>query len=98
MAKKKFFDSSCFVDEFELEIESSVKRNLDRITDEKSIKKSHAKIAEILKAQKQDDNKYLNIEIYRNLISNLKKEKQIKTQKMQEQSKQKGNVVMPNLD
>lgn len=88
--KKKLFDTSCFVDEFELEIESSVKRNLDRLIDEKSIQKSHNKIVEILNAQKQIDNKYLSLEAFKFLISDLKKEKQhkeqIKAQKIEEAS------------
>lgn len=79
MAKKKLsIDRSIFLDEYELEIEQAVKRNLDRINDDVSIKKSHNKIAEILKREKQDENKYLNYEIYRAFVAKLKKEKEDK--------------------
>lgn len=82
MAKKKLFDTSIFIDEYELEIEQTVKRNLDRITDDVSIKKSHTKIAEILNREKQLENKYLNYEVYRTFVEKLKKEKKEKEDKI----------------
>ena len=85
--KKTHFPNSVFVDEYEKEIESAVRRNLSRLTDKKSIKKSHKKIVEILNKEKQQDNKYLDIEIYKNLIFSLKEEREEKRQKAKEKRK-----------
>ena len=82
--KEKLFPNSIFVDEYEKEIESAVRRNLSRLTDKKSIKKSHSKIVEILQKEKQQDNKYLDIENYKNLIFSLKEERDLKRQKAEE--------------
>ena len=86
--KEKLFPNSVFVDEYEQEIESAVRRNLSRLTDKKSIKKSHKKIVEILQREKQDDNKYLDIEIYKNLIFSLKEEREEKRQRAEEKKQQ----------
>ena len=85
--KKTHFPNSVFVDEYEKEIESAVRRNLSRLTDKKSIKKSHAKIVEILQREKQDDNKYLDYEVYKNLILSLKEERELKRKKAKEKRK-----------
>ena len=82
--KEKLFPNSVFVDEYEKEIESAVRRNLSRLNNNKSIKKSHKKIVEILQREKQDDNKYLDIEIYKNLILSLKEERELKRKKTKE--------------
>jgi len=82
--KEKLFPNSVFVDEYEQEIESAVRRNLSRLTDKKSIKKSHKKIVEILQREKQDDNKYLDIENYKTLILSLEEERELKRKKAKE--------------
>ena len=82
--KETHFPNSIFVDEYEKEIESAVRRNLSRLNNNKSIKKSHKKIVEILQREKQDDNKYLDIEIYKNLIFSIKEEREEKRQKAEE--------------
>ena len=86
--KKTHFPNSVFVDEYEKEIESAVRRNLSRLNDKKSIKKSHKKIVEILQREKQDDNKYLDIENYKNLIFSLNEEREEKRQKAKEKKQQ----------
>ena len=86
--KEKLFPNSIFVDEYEQEIESAVRRNLSRLTDKKSIKKSHKKIVEILQKEKQDDNKYLDYEVYKNLILSLKEERELKRKKAKEKQQQ----------
>ena len=76
MAKQKFkLNSNIFIDEYEKEIELSTKRNLDRLEDEKAIRKAHAKIADVLKSENQNDNIYLSFEVYNNLVKKLKEEK-----------------------
>ena len=82
--KEKLFPNSIFVDEYEQEIESAVRRNLSRLNDKKSIKKSHSKIVEILNKEKQQDNKYLDIENYKTLIFSLKEERELKRKKAEE--------------
>ena len=82
--KKTHFPNNIFVDEYEQEIESAVRRNLSRLNDKKSIKKSHKKIVEILQREKQDDNKYLDIENYKNLIFSLNEEREEKRKKAEE--------------
>ena len=86
--KEKLFPNSIFVDEYEKEIESAVRRNLSRLNDKKSIKKSHSKIVEILNKEKQQDNKYLDYEIYKNLILSLKEERELKRKKAEEKKQQ----------
>ena len=86
--KETHFPNNIFVDEYEQEIESAVRRNLSRLTDKKSIKKSHKKIVEILQKEKQDDNKYLDIENYKNLIFSLNEEREEKRQKAKEKKQQ----------
>ena len=86
--KEKHFPNSVFVDEYEQEIESAVRRNLSRLTDKKSIKKSHSKIVEILNKEKQQDNKYLDIEIYKTLIFSLNEEREEKRKKAKEKRRQ----------
>jgi len=76
--KEKHFPNSIFIDEYEQEIESAVKRNLSRLTDKKSIKKSHDKIVQILHKEKQNDNKYLDYETYKNFIEKSKLEREEK--------------------
>ena len=77
MAKQKFkLNSNIFIDEYEKEIELSTKRNLDRLEDEKAIRKAHAKIADVLKSENQNENTYLTFENYYNLVKKLKLEKQ----------------------
>ena len=62
MAKQKFkLNSNIFIDEYEKEIELSTKRNLDRLEDDKAIRKAHAKIADVLKSENQNENAYLTI-------------------------------------
>ena len=79
MAKQKFkLNSNIFIDEYEKEIELSTKRNLDRLEDEKAIRKAHAKIADVLKSENQNENTYLTFENYYNLVKKLKLEKQKK--------------------
>ena len=85
--KKTHFPNSVFVDEYEKEIESAVRRNLSRLNDKKSIKKSHSKIVEILNKEKQDDNKYLDFENYKNLIFSLEEERELKRKKTEEKRK-----------
>ena len=76
MAKQKFkLNSNIFIDEYEKEIELSTKRNIDRLQDEKSIKKTHSKIVDVLKSENQNDNIYLSFEVYNNLVKKLKEEK-----------------------
>jgi len=86
--KEKHFPNSVFVDEYEQEIESAVRRNLSRLNDKKSIKKSHSKIVEILQKEKQDDNKYLDYEVYKNLIFSLNEEREEKRKKAEEKQEQ----------
>ena len=86
--KEKLFPNSIFVDEYEQEIESAVRRNLSRLNDKKSIKKSHKKIVEILNKEKQQDNKYLDIENYKTLILSLEEERAEKRQKAKEKKQQ----------
>ena len=86
--KEKLFPNNIFVDEYEKEIESAVRRNLSRLTDKKSIKKSHSKIVEILNREKQQDNKYLDYENYKNLILSLKEERELKRKKAKEKQQQ----------
>ena len=77
MAKQKFkLNSNIFIDEYEKEIELSTKRNLDRLEDDKAIRKAHAKIADVLKSENQNENTYLTFENYYNLVKKLKLEKQ----------------------
>jgi len=90
--KEKLFPNSVFVDEYEQEIESAVKRNLSRLTDKKSIKKSHTKIVEILQKEKQDDNKYLDFETYKNLIENARKEKEERLRKKMQKQQEEDNT------
>ena len=79
MAKQKFkLNSNIFIDEYEKEIELSTKRNLDRLEDDKAIRKTHAKIADVLKSENQNENTYLTFENYYNLVKKLKLEKQKK--------------------
>ena len=79
MAKQKFkLNSNIFIDEYEKEIELSTKRNLDRLEDDKAIRKAHAKIADVLKSENQNENTYLTFENYYNLVKKLKLEKQKK--------------------
>ena len=79
MAKQKFkLNSNIFIDEYEKEIELSTKRNLDRLEDDKAIRKAHAKIADVLKSENQTENTYLTLENYYNLVKKLKLEKQKK--------------------
>ena len=85
--KETHFPNNIFVDEYEQEIESAVRRNLSRLNDKKSIKKSHSKIVEILQKEKQDDNKYLDFEVYKNLIFSLKEERELKRKKAEEKRK-----------
>ncbi len=80
MAKKKTFTNSIFIDEYEMEIEQVIKRNIERLDDDISINKSHIKIVDILKQEKQTENKYLNMNEYRNFINKVKHEKKIKAE------------------
>ena len=78
MAKQKFkLNSNIFIDEYEKEIELSTKRNLDRLEDDKAIRKAHAKIADVLKSENQTENTYLTLENYYNLVKKLKLDKKI---------------------
>ena len=78
MAKQKFkLNSNIFIDEYEKEIELSTKRNLDRLEDDKAIRKAHAKIADVLKSENQNENTYLTLENYYNLVKKLKLDKKI---------------------
>ena len=76
MAKQKFkLSSSIFTDEYEKEIELSTKRNIERLEDDKAIRKAHTKIVDVLKSENQNDNIYLSFEVYNNLVKKLKEEK-----------------------
>lgn len=76
MAKQKFkLNSSIFIDEYEKEIELSTKRNIERLEDDKAIRKAHTKIVDVLKSENQNDNIYLSFEVYNNLVKKLKEEK-----------------------
>ena len=76
MAKKKFkLNSNIFIDEYEKEIELSTKRNIERLEDDKAIRKAHTKIVDVLKSENQNDNIYLSFEVYNNLVKKLKEEK-----------------------
>ena len=76
MAKQKFkLSSSTFIDEYEKEIELSTKRNIERLEDDKAIRKAHTKIVDVLKSENQNDNIYLSFEVYNNLVKKLKEEK-----------------------
>ena len=88
MAKKKVFTNSVFIDEYELELEQATYRNIDRLKDEKSIKKSHAKIVEILQSEKQNDNKYLDYHNYLQLVNDCKERKKKKKKEAKEQEQQ----------
>lgn len=89
MAKSKFkLDSSVFIDEYEKEIELSTKRNVDRLVDEKAIKKAHTKIVDILKSENQNDNVYLSYETYFNLVKKFKDDKAKKIKELEEKSQQ----------
>lgn len=89
MAKSKFkLDSSVFIDEYEKEIELSTKRNVDRLVDEKAIKKAHTKIVDILKSENQNDNVYLSYETYFNLVQKFKDEKARKIKEKEEKLQQ----------
>ena len=67
MAKQKFkLNSNIFIDEYEKEIELSTKRNLDRLEDDKAIRKAHAKIANFLKSKNKKKNKNLTLKNYIN--------------------------------
>lgn len=89
MAKSKFkLDSSVFIDEYEKEIELSTKRNVDRLVDEKAIKKAHTKIVDILKSENQNDNVYLSYETYFNLVQKFKDDKAKKIKELEEKSQQ----------
>lgn len=89
MAKTPFkLSSNVFIDEYEKEIELSTKRNVDRLVDEKAIKKSHNKIVDILKSENQNDNVYLSYETYFNLVQKFKDEKARKIKEKEEKSQQ----------
>lgn len=89
MAKTPFkLSSNVFIDEYEKEIELSTKRNVDRLVDEKAIKKSHNKIVDILKSENQNDNVYLSYETYLNLVQKFKDEKARKIKEKEEKSQQ----------
>ena len=76
MAKQKFkLNSNIFIDEYEKEIELSTKRNIERLEDDKAIRKAHTKIVDVLKSENQNDNIYLQFEVYNNLVKKLKEEK-----------------------
>ena len=76
MAKQKLkLSSSIFIDEYEKEIELSTKRNIERLEDDKAIRKAHTKIVDVLKSENQNDNIYLSFEVYNNLVKKLKEEK-----------------------
>ena len=76
MAKQKFkLSSSIFIDEYEKKIELSTKRNIERLEDDKAIRKAHTKIVDVLKSENQNDNIYLSFEVYNNLVKKLKEEK-----------------------
>ena len=76
MAKQKFkLSSSIFIYEYEKEIELSTKRNIERLEDDKAIRKAHTKIVDVLKSENQNDNIYLSFEVYNNLVKKLKEEK-----------------------
>ena len=76
MAKQKFkLNSNIFIDEYEKEIELSTKRNIERLEDDKAIRKAHTKIVDVLKSENQNDNIYLSFEVYNNLVKKLKEEK-----------------------
>ena len=61
--------------EYEKEIELSTKRNIERLEDDKAIRKAHTKIVDVLKSENQNDNIYLSFEVYNNLVKKLKEEK-----------------------
>ena len=89
MAKTPFkLSSNVFIDEYEKEIELSTKRNVDRLVDEKAIKKSHNKIVDILKSENQNDNVYLSYETYFNLVQKFKDEKARKMKEKEEKLQQ----------
>lgn len=82
MVKRNRF-ADVFLDEYSKELEQSTKRNIDRITNEIDLKKAHTKIVQILQNTKQFDNKYINYEIFSDLVRQLKIEKQAKAEKAQ---------------
>lgn len=89
MAKTPFkLSSNVFIDEYEKEIELSTKRNVDRLVDEKAIKKSHNKIVDILKSENQNDNIYLSYETYFNLVQKFKDDKARKIKEKEEKLQQ----------
>jgi hypothetical protein len=89
MAKTPFkLSSNVFIDEYEKEIELSTKRNVDRLVDEKAIKKAHTKIVDILKSENQNDNVYLSYETYFNLVKKFKDDKAKKIKELEEKSQQ----------
>lgn len=89
MAKTPFkLSSNVFIDEYEKEIELSTKRNVDRLVDEKAIKKAHTKIVDILKSENQNDNVYLSYETYFNLVQKFKDEKARKIKEKEEKLQQ----------
>jgi len=89
MAKTPFkLSSNVFIDEYEKEIELSTKRNVDRLVDEKAIKKSHNKIVDILKSENQNDNIYLSYETYFNLVQKFKDDKAKKIKEKEEKLQQ----------
>lgn len=89
MAKTPFkLSSNVFIDEYEKEIELSTKRNVDRLVDEKAIKKSHNKIVDILKSENQNDNVYLSYETYFNLVQKFKDDKARKIKEKEEKLQQ----------
>ena len=89
MAKTPFkLSSNVFIDEYEKEIELSTKRNIERLVDEKAIKKSHNKIVDILKSENQNDNIYLSYEIYFNLVQKFKDDKARKIKEKEEKLQQ----------
>jgi hypothetical protein len=89
MAKTPFkLSSNVFIDEYEKEIELSTKRNIERLVDEKAIKKSHNKIVDILKSENQNDNIYLSYETYFNLVQKFKDDKARKIKEKEEKLQQ----------
>lgn len=89
MAKTPFkLSSNVFIDEYEKEIELSTKRNVDRLVDEKAIKKAHTKIVDILKSENQNDNVYLSYETYFNLVQKFKDDKAKKIKELEEKLQQ----------
>jgi hypothetical protein len=89
MAKTPFkLSSNVFIDEYEKEIELSTKRNIERLVDEKAIKKTHNKIVDILKSENQNDNIYLSYETYFNLVQKFKDDKARKIKEKEEKLQQ----------